>query len=131
MDISHLDLNLLRVLHRLMQERHVSQAALALGLSQQAVSNALRRLRKLLGDELLVHTGAGMQPTPYAERLAGPIAQAMGLIEGALRAEPAFDPAVSERRFTLAMSDVGEIYFLPVLMHALAQPPYRSALRSA
>lgn len=55
----------------------------------------------------------------------------MGLIEGALRAEPAFDPAVSERRFTLAMSDVGEIYFLPVLMHALAQPPYRSALRSA
>ena len=121
MDVSHIDLNLLRVLHRLLQDRHVSKAALALGLSQPAVSNALRRLRRLLGDELLLRTGAGMQPTPYAQRLAGPIGQALGLIEGALRAEPAFDPAVSDRCFTVAMSDVGEIYFLPVLMRVLAQ----------
>ncbi len=130
MDISRIDLNLLRVLHRLLQDRHVSQAALALGLSQPAVSNALRRLRQLLGDELLVRTGAGMRPTPYAERLAQPIAQALSLIDGALRAEPAFDPALSERRFTIAMSDVGEIYFLPVLMRALAQAAPRVTLRT-
>ncbi|MEZ5640613.1 MAG: LysR family transcriptional regulator [Burkholderiaceae bacterium] len=120
MDLSRIDLNLLLVLHRLLQERHVSRSAAALGLTQPAVSNALRRLRSLLGDDLLVRTAGGMRPTPYAERLAGPLAQALGALEGALSTREQFDPAASERRFTLALSDVGEIYFLPVLMPALA-----------
>lgn len=120
MDLSTIDLNLLRVLHRLIQERHVSRTAQALGLSQPAVSNALRKLREQLGDQLLVRSGAGMQPTPLAQRLAGPLAQALELLDGALRAQTPFDPAHSARQFTLAMSDVGELYFLPVLMRALA-----------
>jgi len=121
MDLSSIDLNLLRILHRLLQERHVSRAAQDLGLSQPAVSNALRRLRVQLGDDLLVRSAAGMQPTPLAQRLAGPIAQALELLDDALRAQAPFDPADSVRQFTLAMSDVGELYFLPVLMRALAQ----------
>ena len=97
MDLSAVDLNLLRVLQRLLQERHVSRTAQALGLSQPAVSNALRRLRAQLGDELLVRSSAGMQPTPLAQRLAGPLAQALELLDGALRAEAPFDPADSAR----------------------------------
>ena len=93
MDLSSIDLNLLRILHRLLQERHVSRAAQDLGLSQPAVSNALRRLRVQLGDDLLVRSAAGMQPTPLAQRLAGPIAQALELLDDAL-AEP---QAVYER----------------------------------
>ena len=129
-DLSLLDLNLLLVLHRLLQHRHVSRAAESLGLSQPAVSNALRRLRLLLDDELLVRSPAGMQPTPFAQRLATPLAEALGTLEGALRQREGFDPAHSERVFTLAMSDVGEIYFLPVLVPALAQAAPGVTLRT-
>ena len=131
MDLSAIDLNLLRVLHRLLQERHVSRTAQALGLSQPAVSNALRKLRAQLGDELLVRSAAGMQPTPLAQRLAGPLAQALALLDGALRAEAPFDAADSARQFRIAMSDVGELYFLPVLMHALAQAAPGVTLRTS
>lgn len=130
MDLAAIDLNLLRVLHRLLQERHVSRTAQALGLSQPAVSNALRKLRMQLGDELLVRSAAGMQPTPLAQRLATPLAQALELLDGALRAQAPFDAADSARQFRIAMSDVGELYFLPVLMRALAQAAPGVTLRT-
>ncbi|MFD1710493.1 LysR family transcriptional regulator [Ottowia sp. GY511] len=129
-DLARIDLNLLLVLHRLLQLRHVSRAAEALGLTQPAVSNALRRLRRLLGDELLVRTPAGMQPTPYALSLAEPLAHALATLEDALSQRAAFSPASSTRVFTLAMSDVGEIYFLPVLVPALAQDAPGVTLRT-
>lgn len=121
MKLNELDLNLLLVFDRLAQDGRVSRVAESLGLSQPAVSNALRRLRDALGDELFVRTPAGMAPTPYAQQLAGPVAQALQGLQGALHVQASFDPARSERCFTLAMSDVGEIYFLPVLMDALAR----------
>ena len=93
MDWRRLDLNLLRVFAQLLRDRHVSRAALALGLSQPAVSNALRRLRAELGDELFHRTASGMQPTPYALQVAPALTQALDLIGGALSAAHAFDPA--------------------------------------
>ena len=129
-DLTRLDLNLLLVLHRLLQHQHVSRAAESLGLSQPAVSNALRRLRRELDDELLVRAPTGMQPTPFAQRLAAPLAEALGTLEGALRQREGFEPAQSERVFTLAMSDVGEIYFLPVLVPALAREAPGVTLRT-
>ena len=66
--LDHLDLNLLRVLDVLMQERRVATAAQRLGLSQPAVSNALGRLRKALGDELLTRAPNGMEPTEFAKK---------------------------------------------------------------
>jgi DNA-binding transcriptional LysR family regulator len=129
-DLTQLDLNLLLVLHRLLQHQHVSRAAESLGLSQPAVSNALRRLRRLLDDELLVRSPAGMQPTPFAQRLATPLAEALGTLESALRQRESFAPAHSERLFTLAMSDVGEIYFLPELVPALAREAPNVTLRT-
>jgi DNA-binding transcriptional LysR family regulator len=121
MKLSDIDLNLLVVFDRLVQDGRVSRVADALGLSQPAVSNALRRLRDLLDDELFLRTPAGMAPTPYALQLAEPVAQALRGLQGALNVRASFDPARSERCFTLAMTDVGEIYFLPVLMDALAR----------
>lgn len=121
MKLTDVDLNLLVVFDRLMRDRRVSRVAQSLGLSQPAISNALRRLRDALGDELFVRTPQGMSPTPYALQLAGPVAQSLQTLQGALNVQASFDPSHSERCFTLAMTDVGEIYFLPVLMNALAQ----------
>jgi DNA-binding transcriptional LysR family regulator len=119
MELRDLDLNLLLVFAELVRERSVSKAAHNLGMSQPGMSNALSRLRALLGDDLLLRTGRGMQPTPYAERLAGPLNEALRLIHGVVNLEMDFDPSTSNRSFTIAMTDIGEIDFLSNLMRAL------------
>ena len=121
MDISKLDLNLLVVFHHLLLHKRVSAVAEVLGMSQPAVSSALGRLRSCLGDELFLRTQKGMEPTPYALQLAEPVAVALDGLQQALNVRAAFDPATSTRSFTLAMTDVGEMYFLPVLIDALGQ----------
>jgi DNA-binding transcriptional LysR family regulator len=129
MNLADMDLNLLVVFHHLLRERRVSRVAQTLGLSQPAVSNALRRLRTLLGDELFLRTPGGMEPTPYAQQLAAPLGQALDTLRDALNVRASFDPATSTRCFTVAMSDVGETYFLPVLMDALARQSSGVTLR--
>jgi DNA-binding transcriptional LysR family regulator len=121
MELKDIDLNLLHVFHQLLMERRVNAVAEKLGLSQPAVSNALNRLRRLLGDELFLRTSKGMEPTPYASHLAEPIAYALSTIHNSLNQRATFDPATSDRKFTLGMTDIGEIYFLPKLMEALAR----------
>ena len=121
MDISKLDLNLLVVFHHLLIQKRVSHVARVLGMSQPAVSSALGRLRIHLGDELFLRTQGGMEPTPYALLLAEPVALALDGLQQALNVRAAFDPATSARSFTLAMTDVGEMYFLPVLIDALTR----------
>ncbi len=111
-----IDLNLLSVFQEVYRERQISSAAKRLGLSQSAVSNALARLRRAFGDELFVRTASGMQPTPLATQMAEPIGVAMAQVALALNQRSRFDPATSHRRFTLAMTDVGEIYFMPALI---------------
>lgn len=120
MELRDLDLNLLVIFNQLLVDRKVSTAAESLGLTQPAVSNALRRLRLALQDELFVRTYRGMEPTPYAQQLAEPVSQAMDTIHRALSRQDSFDPLTSERTFTLAMTDIGEIYFIPQLMEVLA-----------
>ena len=121
MDITKLDLNLLVVFHHLLIHKRVSVIAPLLGMSQPAVSSALGRLRTHLGDELFLRTQGGMTPTPYALQLAEPVAMALDGLQQALNVRAAFDPLTSTRSFTLAMTDVGEMYFLPVLIDALAR----------
>jgi DNA-binding transcriptional LysR family regulator len=111
-----IDLNLLSVFQEVYRERQISAAARRLGLTQSAVSNALARLRRTFGDELFVRTAHGMQPTPLAQQMAEPIGAAMAQVALALSQRSRFDPATSTRRFTLAMTDVGEVYFMPVLV---------------
>lgn len=111
-----IDLNLLSVFQEVYRERQISAAARRLGLSQSAVSNALARLRRAFGDELFVRTATGMQPTPLATQMAEPIGVAMAQVALALNQRSRFDPATSSRRFVLAMTDVGEMYFMPPLI---------------
>lgn len=119
MNLQDMDLNLLVVFNELCKHGRVSAVAQNLGISQPGVSNALGRLRKLLGDELFLRTSRGMVPTPYAEALAQPIADALAALHGTLNARASFDPARSERAFVIGVNDVGETYFLPRLMRAL------------
>lgn len=118
-ELEDVDLNLLLVFRRILAERSVSKAADGLGLTQPAVSNALARLRRMLGDELFVRTSSGMEPTPFALQLAEPLAAALGAIHRALNQRASFDPRGSARSFTIGMSDIGEITFLPELMERL------------
>ncbi|MET3116585.1 DNA-binding transcriptional LysR family regulator [Undibacterium sp. GrIS 1.8] len=111
-----IDLNLLVIFQEVFQDRQISSVAKKLGLSQPAVSNALARLRRTFDDELFVRTVLGMQPTPLATGLAEPIASALENIRQALNQQESFDPASSKRQFTIAMTDVGEVYFMPVLV---------------
>lgn len=121
MELRELDLNLLVVFHEVFRERQISSAAKKLKVTQSAVSNALARLRRSVGDELFVRTTEGMQPTPYAERMSEQVAAALAQLEQALRPDQPFDPATSRRRFTIAMTDVGEMYFMPRLVEACGQ----------
>lgn len=121
MELEDIDLNLLVVFQQLLVTRRVSKVAENLGLTQPAVSNALARLRKLLGDELFLRTPGGMVPTPYAEQLAESVSYALAMIHGALNHRAGFEPATSQRVFRVGMTDIGEIYFLPRLLERLAR----------
>jgi DNA-binding transcriptional LysR family regulator len=115
-NVRDIDLNLLRVFDAVLHEHGVTAAAVRLGLTQPAVSNALARLRAQFGDPLFVRTAGGMDATPFARELAEPVRQALALLESALAHGPGFDPASSTRAFRFYMSDVGQVEFLPPLV---------------
>jgi len=118
-NVGDLDLNLLRTFDAVLRDGSVTAAGERLGLSQPAMSNALSRLRRLLDDPLFVRTPSGMRPTPFAQRLAAPVRQALDLIQTTLAQQAAFDPRTSQRSFRMQLSDVGEIVFLPALLERL------------
>lgn len=119
MNIYRTDLNLLGVFHALMESRSVTGAAQRFGITQPAMSNALARLRELLGDPLFVHSADGMQPTPYALEIADTVAGALELVQRALGHRKGFEPATSDSVFRFHMTDMGQINFLPLLIERL------------
>ena len=74
-DIKTLDLNLLKALDALLDERHVTRAAARLGLTQPAMSGILMRLRESFDDPLFARTQRGIVPTQRALELAQPAAE--------------------------------------------------------
>ncbi|MCK8784612.1 LysR family transcriptional regulator [Roseomonas sp. NAR14] len=120
-ELAGLDLNLLRVFDAVARERHVTRAAERLHLSQPAVSNALARLRQILGDELFLRRPGGVEPTALARSLAGPVAEALDRLSQALAIHAPFDPAASRRVFTVAMSEYAEAVLAPPLIARLAR----------
>ena len=99
-----LDLNLLRVFDEVMAERSLTRAARNLSLTQPAVSNALRRLRDTLGDELVRRAGQGVEPTPHALALWPSVRQALRQLQSAI-VPSHFAPAEAASTFVLAMAD--------------------------
>jgi DNA-binding transcriptional LysR family regulator len=124
------DLNLLRAFVMLWREGHMGRAAKALGMSQPALSAALKRLREQLGDPLFVKTPHGMQPTAYTEQIAPEAAAILDEVRHRVLAPPRFDPAQSGRTFTLSTTDIGEMVFMPKLLRHLAAVAPEVAVRT-
>ncbi len=115
-----LSLRELRVLHALLQERSITRTAEAMETTQPAVSKTLRRLRAQFSDPLFVRNGQAMQPTARALDIAGQLRVLLDAADGLRTAAAAFDPAHSRRLFSLLLTDVGMIRFLPPLIARIA-----------
>jgi DNA-binding transcriptional LysR family regulator len=114
--LATLDFNLLKVLDALLRTQSVSRAAEDLNVTQSAVSHALRRLRDIFGDPLLVREGAVMKASARALALRDPLERAMSDIHALMTASSHFDPALSHRLFRLAMSDAMTVEGLPSIV---------------
>jgi DNA-binding transcriptional LysR family regulator len=113
-----LDLNLLRVFDEVMAERNLTRAAANLAMTQPAVSNALRRLRDALRDELVVRAGYGVEPTPRALELWPTVRAALEGLRAAIQPDD-FDPTRSRDSFVLAMADATAALLMPPLVRRL------------
>lgn len=120
MSFLNLDLNLLRVFDAVMVEQNLTRAASRLATTQPAVSNAIKRLRETLGDELVIRTAHGVKPTPRAEALWPTVRQALAALEEAL-APAAFDVAEAQATFRMAMADATAVLWLPSLVRSIEQ----------
>lgn len=128
MNIRDIDLNLLVFLDALLRERSVTRAAQSMGISQPAMSNALRRLRALLDDPVLVRTARGMQPTARAEALQRPVRAALTQMEAAIGPNRAFEPDTAERLFTILITDYAASVLLPHVVNVLEREAPNIAL---
>lgn len=113
-----LDLNLLRVFDEVMAERSLTRAARNLALSQPAVSNALRRLRETLGDDLVRRVRHGVEPTPLALQLWPTVRESLQRLRETL-APVEFNPAQAQDVFVLAMADATASKIMPGLVAIL------------
>ena len=123
-----LDLNLLRVFDEVMAEGSLTRAARNLSLTQPAVSNALRRLRETLGDELGQRSGQGMAPTPRARAIWPALREALAQLQSSLIPNELL-PAEANTSFVLAMSDATAAELIPGLTETLEKQAPRVTLR--
>jgi DNA-binding transcriptional LysR family regulator len=117
--MKRIDLNLLQVFDAVMAERSVTRAAIRLALSQPAVSNALSRLRRQVGDPLFIRNGRSIMPTPRALHLIGHVSAALRQVDEAF-GRPAFDPKRSHRTFRIGTTDDMEMLLIPRLIRQLS-----------
>jgi len=116
MNLSRIDLNLLVYLDVLLREKNVTRAAAKLNLSQPALSNGLRRLRKLFDDPILVRTSEGMTPTERALELAPAVQEILIGIERTVQPKSPFEPTEAERVFRVMASDYAESTLFPAVL---------------
>jgi len=113
------DFNLLKVLDALIAERNVTRAGERIGRSQPAVSNSLHRLRKLLGDDLLVRGANGLVLTRRAEALRQPLREAIALVDDCFFQEASFDPALATGVYRISTPDRLTLAVIPPLFDRL------------
>jgi len=116
MNINSIDLNLFLVFQAIYATRSVTLAGDRLGMTQSAVSNALKRMRERFNDALFVRTADGMVPTPVAERLIAPIEEGIACLVQAVDQGRTFEPETSSRIFRLAVNDIGQLVMMPELL---------------
>lgn len=117
--LKNLDLNLLIVFEAVYSAGNISRAATRLGMSQPTISNALRRLRDSLGDPLFVRAGRGVEPTPRAVQMIGPVREALQMIESGVSPGDHFDPTTSSRHFRLVVFDAMEPIIMPPVIRRI------------
>src|SRR5690348_14749366 len=127
-NLATVDLNLFLVLHAVLEERSATRAAARLHVTQSAVSNALARLRDLLGDPLVVRSGRGLVPTPRAGELAPLLREVVDRLALALDRR-GFVPEESTRTFTIALADSHQMCEAPRIARAFAGRLPRATLR--
>ncbi|MGV9803206.1 LysR family transcriptional regulator [Mycobacterium sp. NPDC003449] len=118
--LARLDLNLIVLLDALLTEKSVSRAGEKVGLSQPTMSGALARLRRHFGDELLIRTGNRYEPSPLARDLQPLIAATIAAAQRVFDRTSEFDPASSDREFTLVSSDYGAATVVPGIIRAMS-----------
>ena len=130
--LAAVDLNLLKALDALLQERSVTRAAARLSLTQPTISAALARLRVLFHDELLVRTGRTMRPTPFAESLAPRVRDLLVELEDLVASHAIFEPARDEHTFRVLATDYSAFIVIQPLLQALTgeAPHVRLELQS-
>ncbi|WOS67001.1 MULTISPECIES: LysR family transcriptional regulator [Sinorhizobium] len=116
-----LDLNLLVALDALMTERNLTAAARSINLSQPAMSAAVGRLRTYFDDELFTMIGRELIPTPRAERLAPAVRETLLHVQVSIISSDPFDPAQSDRRFRIILSDYVTIVFFEKIVERAAR----------
>jgi len=124
------DFNLLPIAFALYDQLNVSRAAHVLSMSQPAVSMALRKLRATFNDPLFIRGPTGVIPTPRAHALVRTTRPLVERLQRDVLAEVRFDPALSTRTISIALSDVGELVFLPKLLETFRVRAPQSAIRS-
>lgn len=118
-NINETNLKLFLVLDALLIERSVTRAAKRLNLTQPAVSHALKQLRALYKDDLFVRSTDGLAPTPLATGLAPMLRSGLSELERTLQGDPEFDPATSQRGFSISTVDYPLLTGIPPLMKRL------------
>jgi len=122
--LKNVDLNLLVIFEAIYSTGNISRASERLGMSQPAVSNALARLRELIGDPLFVRTARGVDPSIKARELITPVREALGLIGRHLDTGPEIDLSTYKRLFRIIILDVLEPIIMPTVVNTLlAQAP--------
>jgi DNA-binding transcriptional LysR family regulator len=128
-DYSELDLNHLRMLDVLLREHSLTRAAIALNVTQPALSKTLARLRIYFDDPLFVRVALRMEPTPKALELQEPVAAILQRMRELRSEHVPFDPATSTRTFNFCVVDAGVIKLLPKLVNKIAEEAPNVRLR--
>ncbi|HLV49126.1 MAG TPA: LysR family transcriptional regulator [Aliidiomarina sp.] len=116
-----IDLNLLTYLDALLRERNVTRAAEQLNITQPAMSNALKRLRDLLNDPILVRTSEGMMPTERALAMKPQVRQILYAVEEVIQPSRNFEALASNRVFRIMVSDYAASTLMAPLLNALRE----------
>jgi DNA-binding transcriptional LysR family regulator len=120
MNLLEFDMNLLLTFDAIYRHHSLSAAAIELGLTQPAVSAALKRLRERFDNPLFVRTSHGMRPTPYADNMSAKITRALDILRE-VDQEAQFTPQTSTINFRVYINDIGMLLVMPLVLKYMSE----------